>query len=285
MMSAYHPSEKDTSEKDTPEKDPSENSDLQGGPKPPALYRRRAFFLMLTFGVLWIAICAISVHGFTLFQWVRDTYSGRIFWQKPGSSGRADAPEKLVALTFDDGPNPNYTPRIATILARYGVHATFFQEGCMVSMYPELTRALQAQGHCIGNHTYSHPCLTRISASQIRREIAEGQEALSTRAGIQSHLFRPPYGEWDDRVYQEAERAHLSIILWSVALEHHEVPTPQQMADRALRLIRPGGILLMHDGTDPPRETTVQALPLVLEGLKRRGYRCVTIPELLALKE
>ncbi len=155
----------------------------------------------------------------------------------------------------------------------------------MVARHPELTRSLVAHGHCIGSHTFSHPLLTRLSRVQIRQEIEGGQRALATDAGVASHLFRPPYGEWNDTVFREAERAHVPLILWTVALEHHEVPTPEAMAARALRLIQPGGIILMHDGTNPPRETTVQALPLLLEGLRQRGYRCVTIPVLLGLKE
>lgn len=233
-----------------------------------------------------LAICGVSVRGFTLLQWCLETHSDQVRWQADSSGNSSkNGSEKLVALTFDDGPDSNYTPRVEAILERYGVRATFFEEGCMVARHPELTRSLVAHGHSIGSHTYSHPPLTRLSRAQIREEIEGGQRTLATDAGVISRLFRPPYGEWNDAVFQEAKRAHVPLILWTVALEHHEVPTPEAMAARALRLIRPGGILLMHDGKTPPRETTVQALPLLLEGLRQRGYRCVTIPVLLGLKE
>ncbi len=216
----------------------------------------------------------VRVNGFTLPEWWRDLHTGVVL-------SHAQTDKKVVALTFDDGPEPRYTPRILEILARYSVKATFFEEGQQMDRCPELTRTVLAQGHCLGNHTYTHPYLTRLSARSIHTEFATAESALERDAHVTTALFRPPRGDWNPMVYKEAQKQHDRIILWSVALEHHDTPAPQQMAERMLRQVRPGSILLLHDGGNVSRETTVQALPLLLEGLRRRGYTCVTVPELL----
>lgn len=232
--------------------------------------------LGLSLGTLGILACKATCNGFTLPEWWRDTHSGVVL------SHRATS-EKVVALTFDDGPDPEYTPRVLAILKRYSIHATFFQEGCMVQRYPELARDVVAQGHVIGNHTYSHPYLAKLSPQAVHKEIDTCEKCIEDNVGISTTLFRPPRGDWNPTIYKETVRGHDHLILWSVALEHHDIPTAQAMAQRVLKKVRPGDIILMHDGETPPRETTVQALPLLIEGLRKRGYRCITVPELLHL--
>ncbi len=197
---------------------------------------------------------------------------------------RASDGTKVVALTIDDGPDPRYTPRVLDILQRGNAHATFFVVGQNVRAHPELARRIIAQGHVIGNHTDTHPYLNRLSAQQVQTEINGCDTALQTRLGLRAYLFRPPRGLWNPTIYRAAQQRDDHIILWSVALEHHATPAPQQMADRVLRMIHPGDILLLHDGGSVSRDTTVEALPLVIKGLQARGYRCVTIPELLKIK-
>ena len=209
-------------------------------------------------------------------EWWRETHSGIVLSQ-------AQTRRKVVALTFDDGPNPRYTPRILALLQRYHVKATFFEEGREVEAHPELSRLVAAQGHILGNHTLTHPYLLRQSAKGIRREMAGGERCLEDALHCKTYLFRPPRGQWNPVVFREARREGDHIILWSVGVEHHDARTARSMAARALRLVRPGGILLMHDGGGN-RETTVQALPLILEGLRKRGYRCVTVPQLLHIR-
>ena len=232
-------------------------------------------------GLLMLGISGVAFglhwNGFTLVEWWRESHSGVVI------SG-AQTSEKRIALTFDDGPDPNYTPRILAILQQYGVKATFFQEGQQVSAYPDIARAVVAQGHVIGNHTFSHPYLNRKSAKEVCQEMADCEHSLETCLHRKSYLFRPPRGQWNPTIYREARRQGDHIILWTLALEHHEVKTPQAMVNRVLRQIRPGGILLMHDGARVSREMTVQALPLLLEGLRKRGYQCVTVPELLHIR-
>lgn len=226
--------------------------------------------------LLMLAACTVRCNGFTLVEWWRDLHSGVVISHGPTS-------EKVVALTFDDGPDPNYTPRVLDILHRYGIHATFFQEGKMIQQFPRITRRVVEEGNCVGNHTYTHPYLARLSPQAVRKEMQSCDQCLALNAGITTTLFRSPRGDWNPTVYRQALQDHERLILWSVALEHHEVPTPKAMAQRVLRLVRPGDIVLMHDGAFVSRESTVQALPLVIEGLRKRGYRCVTVPELLHL--
>ncbi len=232
--------------------------------------------------VLALFACFGRVDGFTLSEWWRDCHSGVVVWQ--GTQTQSSDGSPCIALTIDDGPDPRYTPQILAILQRYHAKATFFVEGRYVRAHPELARAILAQGHAIGNHTDTHPYLNLLSASQVQAEITACDHTLQAALGLRTHLFRPPRGLWNPTIYNAAQQRHDHIILWSVALEHQDAPTPQQMATRALRLLRPGGILLLHDGGSAPRELTVAALPLVLEGLTRRGYHCVTIPELLPIK-
>lgn len=243
----------------------------------PAFTLKMPMITALTVGGLCAAACAFSWHGFTLVEWWRESRSGRVLW-------RANAPSKMAALTFDDGPDPRYTPRILEILNRYGVKATFFLEGKQVQANPELARTALAQGHVIGNHTFTHPYLNRLSARAVRAELTDCDRCLETNLHLKTHLFRPPRGEWNPIIFREAKRDGDDIILWTVAVEHQEAKTPRAMAARALRLIRPGGILLLHDGGSASRENTVKALPLLLDGLKKRGYRCVTVPELLHIR-
>lgn len=232
---------------------------------------------LLTLGGLSIAACALSWHGFTFVEWWRESHSGLVLY-------RADTRARVVALTFDDGPDPRDTPRILAILRRYGVRATFFETGKMVRAYPAVARAVVAAGHVVGNHTETHPYLERKSARGVKAEMFGCEQCLEKALHLRSHLFRPPRGQWNPTIFREARREGDHIILWTVAVEHHDARTPRAMAARALRLVRPGGILLLHDGAGESRAKTVQTLPLLLDGLQKRGYRCVTVPELLHIR-
>jgi peptidoglycan/xylan/chitin deacetylase (PgdA/CDA1 family) len=240
--------------------------------------RRKQVCLTLGFAACALAVvsCKATVNGFTLPEWWRDMHSGMVVSHRVTS-------EKVVALTFDDGPDPHYTSRVLDILHRASIHATFFEEGRMIERYPQIARRVFAEGHAIGNHTYSHPYLVRLSPQAVHQEFDSCERCLEANVGVSTTLFRPPRGDWNPAIYREAIRDHDHLILWTVAMEHHDVSTPQAMAQRVLQRVRPGGIILMHDGAFVSREATVQALPILIEGLQRRGYRCVTVPELLHL--
>ena len=247
-------------------------------PKPQIFRSRKPVWLTLGLAACTLAVvsCKATYNGFTLPAYWRDLHSGIVL-------SHAVTSDKVVALTFDDGPDPNYTPRVLEVLRRYSIHATFFAQGRLIAQYPHLVRRAFAEGNCIGNHTYSHPYLTHLDHEAVRAEMQSCEHCLEAKVGIKTALFRPPRGDWNPTVYRQTVHDREHLILWTIALEHHGVPTPQAMAQRVLQRVRPGDIILMHDGAFVSREATVQALPILIEGLQRRGYRCVTVPELLHL--
>lgn len=192
--------------------------------------------------------------------------------------------EKAVALTYDDGPHPLFTPRLRRVLDRYHVKATFFMIGNRIEQYPELVREVAARGHVIGNHTYTHPRdVEADTKTQIVGELDRCEQAIERITGTHANLFRPPRGLLDGTVFTIAEEHGFRTILWTVCADHHEAPTPALMAKRVLKHVRPGSIILAHDGRFPMRWKDVAATPLIIEALQKRGYRFVTVPKLLKI--
>jgi peptidoglycan/xylan/chitin deacetylase (PgdA/CDA1 family) len=195
---------------------------------------------------------------------------------------RGPSNEKVVALTFDDGPDPRFTPRVLAILKKYNVHATFFVVGENAERYPELLKKELAEGHTLGNHTYTHPTMTSVSPAQAHLELSKCNAVIEHITGISPRLFRPPKGFYNVKIMQMLAEMGYQPVMWSLAIEHHEVPTPPMMVDRVLQKVQPGMIILGHDGR-LNRENTVRALPGIISGLKARGYRFMTVDEMLDL--
>jgi peptidoglycan/xylan/chitin deacetylase (PgdA/CDA1 family) len=236
----------------------------------------RSRWRLLLLSSLATALLCVRWNGFTLPLWLAEMHSGVVV-------SRASTDSLLVALSFDDGPDPTYTPRVLQILKRYGAKATFFEEGRMIRLHPDLARRVMSEGHVLGNHTETHPYIERFTRAGVHAEIAACDEALRSFVGIRTYLFRPPRGAWNPTIFSEARSRNDHIVLWTIALEHQATPAPGAMAARVLERVTPGAIILMHDGANRSRESTVEALPLLLDGLKARGYRFVTIPELLRI--
>ncbi len=215
-------------------------------------------------------------NGFTLPEYTREHLSGRII-----TSGTSRGEAKLVALTFDDGPDPNYTPRILAILKHYGIHGTFFVQGRMIRRYPDIVRNTVASGNTLGNHTDTHPYVERLDEKAASLEISNCDAVIGKESGLATRLFRPPRGHWTPSVFRAAEANGKTMVLWTTALEHESTPKPDQMVDYVLKHMRPGGIILMHDGANVNRETTVTALPILIQRLRSEGYRFVTVQEML----
>ncbi len=190
----------------------------------------------------------------------------------------------VVALSFDDGPSPRWTPTVLDLLQRFGASASFFVVGRAAQIYPGLVRAELAVGDEIGNHTYSHPDLRLLSQLAVQKEIEWGAAAIRAAGAPQPILFRPPMGWTDPTVEQIAARGHYRTVLWSLALEHY---VNHQGVERGVRSllaqVRPGAIILAHDGGVLDRTRTIEALPLLLQGLRARGYRMVSVGQLLCL--
>lgn len=184
---------------------------------------------------------------------------------------------KCVALTFDDGPGP-YTARLLGHLARAGARATFFMLGQKVRPYAALLRRMVAEGHEVANHSWSHPDLTHLSSAAIRSQVGRTQEAIHQATGVKPKVFRPPYGSTNARV---ARAAGLPQILWSVDTLDWRYHSVQRNARVGVREPRRGGIVLFHD----IHPASVAAIPQVLTGLARKGFRFVTVSNLLRGKK
>lgn len=218
----------------------------------------------------------------TLLVWQNFLAVGKR-WDSPVY--RVPVAQKTVALTFDDGPSPQFTPQILQILDAYGVKATFFVVGSQARLYPSLVREIAERGHVIGNHTFTHPSdIRELSEAQLLAELFLASRAVEQAAGIRPRLFRPPKGKISSRELWLVESHGYQVVLWSVSADHREAKTPQQMAARVIRMVRPGAIILMHDGPLPIRWKDAAALPLIIEELRSLGYRFVTVPELLQEK-
>jgi len=197
---------------------------------------------------------------------------------------QVDTQEKVVALTFDDGPDPRFTPIVLDILKQYQVPATFFVVGQSCEKYPGLIQRELAEGHEIENHTYTHPDLRKDSFLQTEEEILQNQAVLTRLTGQEPHYFRPPKRLFTNKTVEIAKANGYQTILWTVCVEHHAAKTVDDMAQRVVDKARPGTIILAHDGR-LDRSRTVEALPLIIEGYQQQGYRFVSLKELLSLSQ
>lgn len=186
----------------------------------------------------------------------------------------------VIALTFDDGPSPVYTPQILSILQRYKVHATFFCVGEWVHLYPGLVQETFRAGNVIGDHTWSHPDLTRLSPYVVRWQLSSASAAIQEAIGRPPVLFRPPYGATDAAVVGVASQLGLLQILWTVDPRDWARPGVDAIVNNVLSHATNGSIILMHDGGGD-RTETVLALPLIISALLQRGFMFVTVPQLL----
>jgi peptidoglycan/xylan/chitin deacetylase (PgdA/CDA1 family) len=175
-----------------------------------------------------------------------------------------------VRLTFDDGPNRNATPAILDTLAARGVKATFFVVGSMAAASPGIVRRASTEGHRIGNHSWSHPNLTKLSREQVTSQLARTNETIKQATGASPTEWRPPYGATNTLVEAAARDVGLtSMVLWTVDPRDWADPPATTVRDRVLQAVRPNSTVLLHDGTGA---NTPEALPMILDGLADRGY-------------
>ncbi|GGJ04803.1 hypothetical protein GCM10010885_12430 [Alicyclobacillus cellulosilyticus] len=192
---------------------------------------------------------------------------------------------KAIALTFDDGPDDVWTPQILRILAQYQVKATFFCVGQRVQQSPRVLQQIYREGHVVGNHSWSHPNLTRLSPAEVRAEVERTSDEIQRLLGVRPYLFRPPYGALSDEVIREVVAMGYKIVFWNVDSLDWAGLTGPQVAANVLAHAGPGAIVLMHSagGTGEGREPTVQSLPYIIVTLRRFGYTFVTVPELTGI--
>jgi peptidoglycan/xylan/chitin deacetylase (PgdA/CDA1 family) len=209
---------------------------------------------------------------------VRGALSGILVRTRSRRIGRIEQPD-AIALTFDDGPYPRHTVKILSILKRYHVPATFFVVGTWAQRYPALVRRAEALGMEIANHSWSHPYdppFTSLQDSKIRHEIAD-TNALLRRLGADPRLFRPPGGSWDPHLRELAADEGTRLVLWDVDPRDWSTKTsPKELTRAVLSRVRPGSIVLLHDGGGDAA-TTIEALPEIIRGIRERGLGFTTV--------
>ena len=193
--------------------------------------------------------------------------------------------DKVVALTFDDGPDPIYTDQILGILDKADVKATFFMVGAKMRHWPDVARRIEQRGHATGGHGYEHIDIAKLRpAAAVHEQLEPTQKAFADVLGHKARLFRPPYGALTDEEVALFVKNGLVIVDWSV--DSFDWKVGADGADRirktVLRYVHPGAIVLMHTGGGN-HGATARALPALLEELRAQGYRFVTVPELLRL--
>ena len=240
-----------------------------------------------------LAVTALALVVFVAYEFLESPTSQVL--GKTVVSGPAG--ERVVALTFDDGPNPPYTNEILDVLDEEGVHATFFVVGRAAAAYPNIVRREMHDGDAIGNHTWDHGHLIVMNASQVQMSLRKTDQAIFAATGVHTTLMRPPFGSRDWLVLDQARRMGYTPVMWSVPLaKDWENPDPAVIADRILPNVRNGSIIVLHDGNRGiicarmhvaprtcDRGNDIEATRLIVRELKREGYRFVTVPELLSL--
>lgn len=238
------------------------------------------------------ALALIGFIAYELFEQPTNQIFGRTVTQGPAN-------ERVVALTYDDGPNPPYTGRILDVLEEEHVHATFFLVGRAAHAYPTVVQREVRDGDAIGNHTWDHRHLIMMRRTQVRASLQQTDAAIYAAAHVHTRLMRPPFGARDWIVMQVARKLGYTVVMWDVPLARDwEYPPARVIAQRILPHVSDGAIIVLHDGNRgqlcaanhlPPhvcdRRSDIEATRLIVENLKSQGYRFVTIPELITLRK
>lgn len=203
--------------------------------------------------------------------------------------------EKVIALTFDDGPDPDYAPGILDVLREHQVPATFFMLGRNVDAHPASALQIAEHGHALGNHGYSHRRFPDLRRAELVREIFQCEDALQRATGQKPKIMRPPFGNQTLAKHMLLRSLGYTTIFWSVSGDDWQGDPAQDITMRVIDGARPGAVILLHDGwepeagdTDPSpehelmrdRTPTIEALPTIITQLTEQGYRFVTVPEL-----
>ena len=220
--------------------------------------------------------CLISI--FLCFSFLSNSISSKTLASSVFSKGPTT--EKKIALTFDDGPHPRYTKKILNILEKYNIKATFFVIGVNIENYPEDLKRISEAGHEIGNHSYDHHSTLGLGEEQLTKEIELCEKLIYDSVGTKPTLFRPPQGKFNTRLTDITTKKGYSVILWSIDTRDWEHASPNNIAKEVTKNISGGDIILMHDYISG-KNTTCDALELIIPMLQEKGYQFVTVSELL----
>jgi peptidoglycan/xylan/chitin deacetylase (PgdA/CDA1 family) len=190
--------------------------------------------------------------------------------------------QPYVAMTFDDGPHPELTPKLLDELKKRDIRATFYVVGRNVVEYPDIVKRMVAEGHEVANHSWSHPALTKLSADGVRKQMDDTTAAIRQACGVTPVTMRPPYGATNAGLNRRlAEDYKMKVILWSVDPQDWKYRNAARVQAQILENTKPGAIILAHD----IHASTIAAMPGTFDGLLAKGYKFVTVSELLAMDE
>lgn len=232
--------------------------------------RHRSIRLATGLGIV-VAVALVAAHLFGLRA------------QEATAATHAAGTSAMVALTFDDGLNGEVTSQIAEILERYEARGTFFVVGETLAAQVPVARRLLAREHLLANHSYSHQRAARLDL--LYSELPRAQAAFDRAVGLCPRYYRPPYGKETEFTKAAVRRAGMHTALWDVEVRDWAETAPERLAENVLRKVRPGSIVLLHDGQERDRSTDrsvlLAALPMILEGLEARGLSAVRLDVLL----
>jgi peptidoglycan-N-acetylglucosamine deacetylase len=230
---------------------------------------------VLFFVLVFVLVCAILLYA--IFEH-RASIFGSVFWR-----GLKDL--KAISVTFDDGPNEPYTSQILGVLRKFDIKATFFVLGEKVESFPRALRQEVEGGHEVGLHTYNHKALPLKSPAYIRDQLKRNSELIEKITGITPKLFRPPHGWRNPWTNFVTKRAGFIPVAWTLGVWDTNRPGADEIVRRTLNGLENGCVLLLHDGKDRENEVDlsqlVEALPLILEEAQKRGYRFLTLSQMM----
>lgn len=238
------------------------------------------YIFLLLFLVLFFMI------NIKCFEELLPTYKDRVHWEKTGKIiWEVPTSQKLIALTFDDGPSPTFTPQIINLLNKNKAKATFFVTGKQAEKFPELIKLTASQGHSIGNHMYQHQLISRLSLEALIDDLSRANKIIFDLTGTAPHFFRPPDGYYDETIVKAAEALNYQVVIWTWSQDTRDWSgiSAAKISERVIDNAKPGDIILLHDqGGD--RSNTVEALEIILSALTKEGYKFVTLDELVKTK-
>lgn len=191
-----------------------------------------------------------------------------------------DRREKKVSITFDDGPHPEYTPKILDVLRNAGIKASFFLTGENADAHPEIAKKIYDDGHDVGIHAYDHVKLIFLPSDEMREQLKRSEIAIANAIGETPKLFRPPYGYRDPRLLRISKEMGFYTVIWDVTAFDWKKPGVEKIVSNVMKQTHNGSVILLHDGRGD-RSQTVEALKIIIEKLTEMNYNFIAVSELI----